>query len=182
MKTQKLIVIAAIVCLLVGASGAAMAEDEVCGLVDGIVNGNVTASGDCIIRGAIINGNVIAELDPGESLVVKGAIVTGKIKVTGGSSWITTTILPAGAGAPNNRIVIESPDQSSYVGDNGIDEGDIVVRGSATETEIAKVYINSNTVLNGDIKCVAGSETDTLATRNIVIQGKVTCPGFRLQN
>jgi hypothetical protein len=67
MKSQKLIVIAAIVCLLVGASGAAMALD----CADGVIQGE---EGEPLV----VEEDIIIE---GQSCSIKDVEVAGNIEV-----------------------------------------------------------------------------------------------------
>ena len=190
MKYQKLLVITAIVCLLMGASVAAMATDIICTdmgnpaeavLINELVEGTVSVTGNCIIENSVILGNVTATLERNEVLVLLRSVVMGQVKVTGGSAAIDNNILPGGSGG--NRIVIKRIDNDTVVSDNLIQgPGNIVVRGSDLESAIVAIY--SNTVINGDIRCVgnvsqdtSGVDTDAFAYDNVVPAGVVTCFG-----
>jgi DNA/RNA endonuclease YhcR with UshA esterase domain len=94
MKSQKLIVIAAIVCLLVGASGAAMAQ-ETCaeGILEGTEEFPLEVAGDiiidgrsCFIHNVIVKGNVIATNS--EQLTMIDNLVEGDVRVIGGRNAI----------------------------------------------------------------------------------------------
>jgi len=197
MKTQKLLVIAAIVCLLVGASGAAMAA-TVCGddsgnpedgyIEQSLVVGNVQVTGNCVLDGITIVGNVIANLEHNEVLVVNNALILGKVKVTGGSAAIVSSLFPGGgfvssSGRPlgqGNRILIDNIDEDTLVQANIVQGGgNILVRGGAAGDSI--VYIQNNTVLSGNIRCVGTvgptGSAGVLATGNVTPLGVVTCFG-----
>ena len=176
MKTQKLIVIVGIVCLLVGASGVAMAEDQDCsfGVInDEIVTGNVIVSGSCIIREATILGDIIADLDFNENLVVLNTEVTGRIRVRGGFTQLDRVSLPPRDDSSNkNRIVIVDASKTSYVRNAVVGGGNIVFR---SDPGNPYVFLGQSAVLDGDVRCsnpTAGVERDNL------ILGKSTCPGL----
>jgi hypothetical protein len=101
MKTQKLIVMAAIFCLLVGASGAAMAENT-CegGWITGTVEEDVILRGQsqgCTIDNATVNGNVIAT--GGADVTIQVSNVNGRIRIVD-----ATTAVIFGTTAQNVRI------------------------------------------------------------------------------
>ena len=80
MKTQKLIVIAAIACLLVGASGAALAEDCAEGFLTGTINESVVVNGTpCVISDAVVSGNI--EIENADNATVVGSQLSGNLKV-----------------------------------------------------------------------------------------------------
>jgi hypothetical protein len=90
MKTQKLIVIAAIVCLLVGASGAAIAQ-EACaeGILSGTEEESLVVDGDIIIDGRscfINNVNVSGDVTVtnSEDLSMVDNRVAGNVRITEG--------------------------------------------------------------------------------------------------
>ena len=89
MKSQKLMVMFAIVCLLVGASGTAMGVDRTCrrGLINNeTVLGNVVVNGkNCHISESIIEGNITVINNPEDpkTFSMTNSRVLGEIKVTG---------------------------------------------------------------------------------------------------
>lgn len=189
MKTQKLIVIAAIICLLVGASAVAMAqedqEDVVCEeqtIAGEVIYGNVTVTRDneCVIQDSIIFGNVIAsDLGRENFLSISRTFVKGKIKVTGGSAQINSVRMPAYEGAPRNRIVINDAATDSSVSTSTIGQGNIVVRRAAVSAGTEIVVIRENLVLNGDIRCRGDASSNTVSVKNLVPRGQVSgCPAF----
>ena len=175
MKTQKLIVIAAIICLLVGASGVAMAEDQDCiGVIhDEIVTGNVFVSGSCIIREATILGDIIADLDFNENLLVLNTEVTGRIKVRGGFTQLDRVSLPPrDDSSNNNRIVIVDASKTSYVRNAVVGGGNIVFR---SDPGNPYVFLGQSAVLGGNVRC---SNPTAGVTRDNLILGKNTCPSL----
>lgn len=187
MKFQKLFFGIATTCLLVGASGAAMAA-TVCNGNDipedgflkiGHTVGNVEVTGNCVIVDWLVVGNVIANLGPDDTLVMYENVVLGKIKVTGGSAALKFNILPGGhvtggnaTSGGGNRIVIDSVDNDTVVTQNLLQgPGNIVVRSSSIEG--AQVLIEGNTVTRGDIRCE--DLEDATASGNTVPRGKTTC-------
>jgi hypothetical protein len=97
MKTQKLFIIAAISCLLLGAlGGAAMAELNGCG--DGLlyneeITGNLRITGDepCLIIGSTISGNIrVINLD---NVLLMNNVVYGLIRVDGNAGNGTANVI-----------------------------------------------------------------------------------------
>jgi len=87
MKTQKLLIIAAIVCLLVGAPGAAMADNNCPGeyLAGNIQDDIVILPGtSCVIEDASVTGDITAS--EAEDVAVVNSGVSGDIKITDGQS------------------------------------------------------------------------------------------------
>jgi len=151
MKTQKLIVIAAIVCLLVGVSGgAAMAEG--CG--DGVIQGErfestlrVTDERSCTIIGSTIRGDLrIINVD---NVLLMNNTVNGLIRVDGR----------------------EADESVANVVENTVFGGKLVVR----DYEIANVI--GNETLNqkeGDIRVVRNIRAfvqQNLAARDLICRG-----------
>ena len=105
MKSQKLLVITAIVSLLVGPSRAALAQDPVekntcpLGAIPGkVVAGNlVVTSEDCMVQCSIITGNVIVNnlVNPSAVFHMHETIIAGRIKVTGQLSDLKAENKPA---------------------------------------------------------------------------------------
>jgi hypothetical protein len=204
MKTQKLIVIVAIVCLLVGASGAAMAVEECasgfilnqtitdnirpegdCIIDNSIIEGNVRIEdNNCVIKGSVIMGNVRAVFndDPKLVLAMDNNVVFGRVIVEGGSAAIVTNvIIKERLNDPNNRLVIENPAKNTVLKDNLIKGGNIRVVTAFTGNDY--VLIEGNTVSDGDIRCPGknndpfGAPVDAFAINNLVPRGNITCFG-----
>ena len=175
MKTQKLIVIAAIVCLLVGASGAAMAKKgatntNTCdlGVVPGeVVIGNLeVTSQDCVVFQAIIMGDVIVDNtrkgDSGFIFIMRDTIVNGMVEVTGGSAVISGTEV-----INSNLVVIDTID--TVVNET------LVAAGNMRFESNERVLIRGNVVPVGSIRCVKNIEE--YATQNLAPNGVVKCFG-----
>ena len=143
MKIQKLIVIVAIVCLLVGAlGGAAMAELNGCGdgvLKDEVFNSSLRITGDepCVIIGCTIQGDIRAINLP--FVLLLNNKVGGMIRVDGN----------AGEGVAN---VIAN----TVLGDK------IVVRDNGT------AYVMENDAVTGDIR--VNFNTKAFVQKNIAVQ------------
>ena len=103
------------------------------------------------------------------------SVVEGKVRVTGGQTVIASSYLPAGDGSINNRIIINDAAEDTVVGENTITGGSIVVGRTGT-VGIETVVIQDNIVTNGDIKCRGDAANNTIAFRNKVPNGKITCP------
>ena len=166
MKTQKLIVIVAIVCLLVGAlGGAAMAELNGCGdgvLKDEVFNSGLRITGDepCVIIGCTIQGDIRAINLP--YVLLLNNKVGGIIRVDGDAgigvaNVIANTVL-------GDKIVVRDND-TAYVLENDAVTGDILVRFNG------KAYVQKN-IAAQDIKC--RENTDLNAFLNLA-GGDNTC-------
>ena len=184
MKTQKLIVIAAIICLLVGTSAVAMAQDVDCtqqqGIIQGqTINGSVFVDGsECVIVDSVIVGDVIARnLSRNDYLAIAYTTVEGQIRVAGGSAQLVGVSMPAYDDAPENRIVIRNADTDSAVLGTAIGKGNIVVRRAAGSIGNEIVIIQDNQVLNGDIRCNEPARSNTRSVNNLTPRGRVPCPG-----
>jgi len=147
MKTQKLIVIVAIVCLLVGAlAGAAMAELNGCGdgvLKDEVFNSGLRITGDepCVIIGCTIQGDIRATNLP--YVLLLNNKVSGMIRVDGNAgigvaNVIANTVL-------SDKIVVRD-NEVAYVLENDVVTGDIRVNFNT------KAYVQKN-IAAQDIKC-----------------------------
>ena len=96
--------------------------------------------------------------------------------MTGGSAAIMKNIIAGG-----NNLIIDSADNDTALKDNLIQGGgNIVVGGSLAEG--ALVLIDSNTVPDGNIRCLNNADPttgriDAFARSNIVPRSKVTCFG-----
>ena len=141
MKTQKLIVMAAIVCLLVGASGgAAMAEG--CGdgfLQNETFDGNLLITGDepCVIIGSTIQGDIRAFNLPYVLLLnnkVGGIILVDGIIGTGTANVIANSVL-------GEKITVRSH-RTAYVIENESLTGNIRV------IDNEKAYVQKNLAAN----------------------------------
>jgi hypothetical protein len=175
MKTQKLIIIAAIVCLLVGASVAAMARphgappDEVCrnGVITReVVSGDLTIVGSCIIVDTVITGNVtVTNWD--SNFVMRDVVVQGRVNITGGKVVVQRTAIVGGKG-----LVIE--DAVEAIVDNVFVED-----ASMKFNHNVQVLILNNVVSNGNIMCGTDDNANNqeYAQRNIVPNGVITCYG-----
>jgi len=166
MKTQKLLVIAAIVCLLVGAlAGAAMAELNGCGddgvLKDEVFNNNLRITGDepCVIIGCTIQGDIRAINLP--YILLLNNRVSGIIRVDGNAgigvaNVIANTVL-------GEKIVVRDND-TAYVLENDAVTGDIRVNFNTkafVQKNIAAqdITCRENTDLTGSLNLAGGNNT-----------------------
>ena len=154
MKTQKLLVIVAIVCLLVGASSAAMARNDcpdgflVGGTIDSIIINEQSAS--CTILGVYVTGD-----EDGRGIVVKdGGLITIKDSIVEGRLAVIRS----------NEVLIED----NEVSDN------IVVRGNTGFTLVLR-----NVVRNGQIRVidqdVEGQRVEVI--ENLIFGGNLSVNG-----
>ena len=165
MKSKKLLVIAAIVCLLVGVSGGVvMAELNGCGdgvLKDEVFNSGLRITGDepCVIIGCTIQGDIRAINLP--YVLLLNNKVGGIIRVDGDAgigvaNVIANTVL-------GDRIVVRDND-TAYVLENDAVTGDIrvVFNGKAyVQKNIAaqNITCRENTELNAFLNLAGGNNT-----------------------
>jgi hypothetical protein len=154
MKTHKLIVIVAIICLLVGASSAAMARNDcpdgflVGGTIDSII---INESAACTILGVYVTGD-----EDGRGIVVRG----------GGSITIKDSIVEG------RLAVIDSGDEV-LIEDNEVSDN-IVVRGNTGFTLVLR-----NVVRNGQIRVIdqnlEGQRVEVI--ENLIFGGNLSVNG-----
>jgi len=170
MKFQKLLVIVAISCLLVGASGAAMAGPELpsdsdclLGIIQNAAVNNLTVvNGDCLVQDSIIVGNVKVSNADGDVFVLRDSIVNGRVRIEGGAVSIT------GTEVITSNLVVKETTQ-------------VVVRNTLVRVGNMRfesndyVLLISNTVGDGNIRCVKNNLE--LAVQNILPNGVETCFG-----
>ena len=165
MKTQKLFVIAAIVCLLVGVSGgAAMAELNGCG--DGVLRGETFDSGlritgdePCVIISSTIQGDIRAINLP--YVLLLNNKVGGIIRVDGNAgigvaNVIANTVL-------GDKIVVRDNDTANVLENDAV-TGDIrvIFNGKAyVQKNIAaqNMQCRENTDLNAFLNLAGGNNT-----------------------
>jgi hypothetical protein len=173
MKTQKLLVIVAISCLMLGGLGADMAaaEDHDCrlGAETGLIDGDLTVSGDCIVHDAVITGNVTVNTASDETFVLYHTVVNGKIKVVkGGIVVIDESVVVSSNLVVNDTI-------------NTVVSGTLVAEGTMRFVGNEYVLISKNVVPLGNIKCKDNVDPDggrgDFADQNIVPRGNITCFG-----
>lgn len=188
MKTQKLNVIVAIVCFLVGVSGAAMgaeptticSDDAIPVIKSEVVFGDVIVDGNCIIDDSAIVGSVIVnnQDNPQSVFVLNGSTVAGRVKVTGGGAVIRENNI---ATLRPRAILIQAVTLDTVVMDNLVQSQDANVtaniRVKDVEGNTASVLIYRNTVSRGNILCADNSKANTFALGNTVPRGRITCLG-----
>jgi len=197
MKSQKLLVIAAIVCLLVGASGAAMAVTLFdCG--DGSINGGtydaivLTEYEDCVIVGVTVTPGGVSVRNPRLFSLINSYVKNGDVRVRRddkslepSTASILNNVVTSGdiviseldeADIRQNRVVNgyiqvfddqSLPDQYAEVIQNRIKNGSIWVNYNLAASVI------ENTTIEGDITCLDNVLVD--ARCNEAVQGRVRC-------
>jgi len=174
MKTQKLLVSATIVCLMMGASSAAMARND-CpnGLIQGgtfvtIVINETDAT--CTIQGVRVtgdeNGNGVIVRDAGE-IIVQGSTIKGAISIRDVDRAVIVKDNIIGSrlaviGGGTSEIFIEG----NYLSPLVAPVPDIVVRGPANRLNVLRNY-----VANGDVTVVDGGSDTTAEVIGNVING-----------
>ena len=167
MKTQKLLVIVAISCVLYVVSvGTAMAELEGCGdgvLKDETINSDLRITGDepCVIIGSTIQGDIRAINLP--YVLFMNNRVGGIIRVDGNAgegvaNVIANTVL-------GDKIVVRD-NEVAYVLENDVVTGDIIVKFNI------KAFVQKN-IAAQDIQCIENTALD--ASRNLAGGDLNTC-------
>lgn len=145
MKTQKLLVIAAIVCLLVGASGAAMARND---CPDGSITGGTY---DEIVINEFVSCSIV------------GVYVTGRVLVKNADQFTMMGSLVEG----NVRVINT---KSAALVDNQVVGGNLVARGNLFSTVLRNVVLGGNIRVNDDT-CDQQQEVSVL--QNLVSGGSL---------
>ena len=186
MKFHKLIVIAAIVCLLVGASGAAMARND-CpdgSLVGGTYEEIVINEGfeSCKIVGVYVTRRVL--VDGADQFTMIGSVVDGNVRVVNTASAALLDNQADGGNlvAIDNtfsivlrnivldgtiRVIDNTEEKQTQVLQNLIFNGNLRVNGHK------KADVIENKVKNGDITCKNNDRLDS--KDNDAIAGRVNC-------
>ena len=195
MKTKKLLVITAIVCLLVGTSGAAMARND-CpegslagGTFDEIV---ITDPGvDCSVVGVIVNGNVIVR--DADQFTILGSLVNGNLRVINSVSALIANSTVEGGNLVTRGGEFSTVVRNIVIGgsirviddkDSGNDSGfeqqqkvsvlqNLVFSGNLRVNGNEEADVGENKVTNGDITCSGNDRLDS--KDNDAIGGRVNC-------
>jgi len=181
MKTQKLIVIAAIVCLLVGASGAAMARND---CPDGSIVGGarVEIVIDEFVNCTVVNVTVTrrVQVANADQFTMISSKVSGNVQVTNtvSAALINNEVF-------NGNLLATSNAYSSVVL-NVVNDGDIRVNDNdgrqdaivaVVQNQVAdgnmwvnkneKADVKENIVRNGDLKCFGNDRLDSFFNNTI---------------
>jgi hypothetical protein len=164
MKTQKLIVIAAIVCLLVGASGAAMARND-CGPFNRIDGGAFTEIvinepfANCTITNVTVSQRLRVNL--GGRIEVYNSRIAGVLRITDSQSvsFYQNEVFNADASLNGNELIT--------VIDNRIEDGDLRVNGGGGGV------VESNRITDGDLR-VNRNQGSVTVSKNFA-NGDITC-------
>ena len=187
MKSQKLIVIVAIVCLLVGASSAAMARND---CPDGSITGGtydeivINEFVSCSIVGVYVTGRVLVR--DADQFTMMGSLVEGNVRVintvsaalvdnqvVGGNlvargnafSSVLRNVVPGGSIRVNDETC--KREQEVSVLQNLVSGGSLQVNCNETAD------VKDNKVTNGNITC---RDNDRLDSKdNDAIGGRVNC-------
>ena len=171
MKTQKLLIIAAIVCLLVGTSSAAMARNDcpegsiVGGTYEEIVINQFVS---CYVVGVVVTGRVIVR--NAEHFTMMGSLVDGNVRVIN-----TVSAILADNTVDGGNLVARG-NTESYVLRNIVFGGNIRVIDDVSGGEFEQkqvVAVLQNLILSGDLR-VNGNEMADVK-ENKVTEGDITC-------
>ena len=167
MKPQKLLIIAAIVCLLVGASGAAMARND-CpdgslagGTLDEIVIDEFVS---CSVVGVVVTGRVL--IKDADQFTMKGSLVEGNFRVINvvSANLVDNQVVNGNLVAKGNGV--------SFVAKNIVTGGTIRVNDDTCDQE-QDVAVLLNLVFNGNLRVNCNDKADV--KENKVTNGDITC-------
>jgi hypothetical protein len=171
MISQKLIVMATIVCLLVGVSSAAMARNDcpdgsiVGGTIDSIIINEPSAS--CTILGVYVtgdeNGRGIVVRDGG-LITIKDSIVEGRLAV------ITSNSVLIEDNEVSDNIVVRDNNGFTLVLRNVVRNGQIRVNNQDLEGQ--RVEVIENLIFGGNLSVNGNSSTAVIENRT---DGNITC-------
>jgi hypothetical protein len=133
MKSLKLFVSVATMCLLVAASGTAMAVDCADGIIANQEVEQITVDGeDCIISNVTVTGDI--EVTNSEELVMVSNNVVGNIRVLrGGNVTLVANTTSAG------NIVVRRNERATVVLNNAL-EGSIAVAGTIKKATVKRNF------------------------------------------
>jgi hypothetical protein len=171
MKTYKLLVIVAIICLLVGASSAAMARNDcpdgflVGGTIDSII---INESADCTILGVYVTGDEDGRgivVRGGDSITIKDSIVEGRLAVidSGGEVLIEDNEV-------SDKIVVRGNTRFTLVLRNVVRSGQIRVIDQDVEGQ--RVEVIENLIFGGNLS--VNGNTSAAVIENLT-DGNITC-------
>jgi len=171
MKTQKLIVIVAIVCLLVGVSSAAMARNDcpdgflVGGTIDSII---INESAACTILGVYVTGDEDGRgivVRGGGSITIKDSIVEGRLAVidSGGEVLIEDNEV-------SDNIVVRDNTSFTLVLRNVVRNGQIRVIDQNLEGQ--RVEVIENLIFGGNLSVNGNASAAVIENRT---DGNITC-------
>jgi hypothetical protein len=168
MKTQKLLVIVAIVCLLVGASGAAMARND-CG-PDGTLTGGVydeiviNEHVSCYVLGVVVLGDV--RVRNADQFTMMGSIVNGNLGVT------NTVSAALADNHVNEGNIVTRDNRFSTILRNVVSGGNIRVIGDGTD-DAQEAAVVQNLIFVGNLGVHGNEKADV--KENKVTEGDITC-------
>lgn len=194
MKSKKLLVIAAIVCLLVGAWGVAMAE-TLTDCADGSINGGtydailLTDYEDCVIVGVTVTPGGVRVRNPRLFSLINSYVKNGNVRVIRddkslepSTATIVNNVVQNGnlvikeldeadvrrnTVLGNIRVIGDPTDQYAEVIGNRIKDGNMRVNDNLAAD------VKANKVTNGNISCRDNTNLD--AVGNEAVQGTVNC-------
>ena len=168
MKIQKLIVIAAIVCLLVGVSGAAMARND---CPDGTLVGGtydeieIDEFENCSLVGVLVTGNVLIE--GADNISMMGCTVTGELRVT---NTVFAFLIRNQVFGGNVEVIGNG---SSAVLNNVVNGGSMLVNDDFPAKQEQEVEVTGNEIINGNLRVYGNNRASV--NDNMVRRGDITC-------
>ena len=171
MKSQKLLVIATIVCLLVGASSAAMARNDcpdgflVGGTIDSII---INEQASCTILGVYVTGDEDGRgivVKDGGLITIKDSIVEGRLAVLDSSGEVLIE-----DNEVSDNIVVRDNFGFTLVLRNVVRNGQIRVNNQDLEGQ--RVEVIENLIFGGNLSVNGNTRAAVIENRT---DGTITC-------
>lgn len=173
MKLLKMLVSTATACLLLGAAGAAMAQEEPAPVVDTcesgaiilkVVDEIVVTDRSCFISDVLVSGNVTAT--GGQTVTISGSRINGNVSVTGGQN---ATVL--GTQVLDGDILVEG-NTNAIVSANRVESVAQQVGGNILVNGNQEAKVNRN-IADADITCTTNVDLNSFFN---VAGGTSACP------
>ena len=151
------LVVTAIILSAVGLSHLCSAQLACNGVVSGIVNSDVMCTGDCVLDGATVNGNVLCSTG---TLLAKGSSsVTGKIQADG-----TVTNIELDAVTVSGAVEINNA--------NSLNE--VIIQQTATLTSVIINNTPASVEVSGSLSTIQMTDGGNLVADDLTTTGGIT--------
>ena len=151
------LVVTAIILSAVGLSHLCSAQLACNGVVSGIVNSDVMCTGDCVLDGATVNGNVLCSTG---TLLAKGSSsVTGKIQADG-----TVTNIELDAVTVSGAVEINNANSLN----------DVIIQQTATLTSVIINNTPASVEVSGSLSTIQMTDGGNLVADDLTTTGGIT--------
>ena len=154
------LVITAIILSAVGLAHLCSAQMACNGVVTGTINSDVTCTGDCVLDGATVNGNVLCST--GTLLAKGGSSITGNIQADG-----AVTEIELDAVTVSGAVEIKNA--------NSLNE--VIIQQTATLTSVVINNTPASVEVSGSISTIAMTDGGNLVADDLTTTGGITVSG-----